>query len=222
MSAATSCCRRGARPRSSGTRSSAVVAAEGGRPVGLGARDTLRTEMGYPLHGQDLSPTITPVQARAGLGGRLEQAGVRRTRRAARREGGRSARGGCGGCGPPTAVSRVRTWRSRTRRGAVIGEVTSGTFSPTLRTGIGLALLTPTLESEGAEVTVDVRGRPSTMTVVRPRSWTPPPAEHVNACGARQGDVLAQSSVNRHDNRRTSDTRKVVNATCSTEPRRRR
>ena len=42
------------------------------QPAGLGARDTLRTEMGYPLHGQDLSPTITPVQARLGwaVGGR--------------------------------------------------------------------------------------------------------------------------------------------------------
>src|SRR2546422_4910498 len=38
----------------------------GARPCGLGARDTLRTEMGYPLHGQDLSRQITPVQARSG------------------------------------------------------------------------------------------------------------------------------------------------------------
>src|SRR6185437_9798213 len=42
------------------------AAARGGRAAGLGARDTLRTEMGYPLHGQDLSPEISPVQARAG------------------------------------------------------------------------------------------------------------------------------------------------------------
>src|SRR5581483_11992049 len=44
----------------------AAVTGEGGLPCGLGARDTLRTEMGYPLHGQDLSPSITPVQARLG------------------------------------------------------------------------------------------------------------------------------------------------------------
>ena len=44
----------------------AQVVVRGGLPVGLGARDTLRTEMGYPLHGQDLSPEISPVQARAG------------------------------------------------------------------------------------------------------------------------------------------------------------
>jgi aminomethyltransferase len=51
--------------------------------------------------------------------------------------------------------------------GAVLGEVTSGTFSPTLRRGIGLALLDRSV-AEGEIVGVDVRGRPSLMTVVRP------------------------------------------------------
>ena len=50
--------------------------AYGIRPAGLAARDTLRTEAGYPLHGQDLSLDISPVQAGSGLGGRLEEAGV--------------------------------------------------------------------------------------------------------------------------------------------------
>ena len=45
-------------------------------PAGLGARDTLRTEMGYPLHGQDISLDITPSQGRARLGGRLEEGGL--------------------------------------------------------------------------------------------------------------------------------------------------
>jgi aminomethyltransferase len=53
--------------------------------------------------------------------------------------------------------------------GAPVGEVTSGTFSPTLRTGIALALLdTATGIEEGAEVAVDVRGRPQAVRVVRP------------------------------------------------------
>ncbi len=43
-----------------------VIRELGGMPAGLGARDTLRTEMGYPLHGQDLSLSISPVQARSG------------------------------------------------------------------------------------------------------------------------------------------------------------
>ena len=50
---------------------------------------------------------------------------------------------------------------------AAVGEVTSGTFSPTLRQGIGLALLDRGV-AEGDSVVVDVRGRPSTMRVVRP------------------------------------------------------
>ena len=53
------------------------------------------------------------------------------------------------------------------RAGAVVGEVTSGTFSPTRRVGIGLALLEAGIP-DGAEVTVDVRGRTSTMRVVKP------------------------------------------------------
>ena len=60
------------------------------RPCGLGARDTLRTEMGYALHGHELSREITPNQARVRLGGRLEEAGVLGPGGAARREGGRA------------------------------------------------------------------------------------------------------------------------------------
>jgi aminomethyltransferase len=53
--------------------------------------------------------------------------------------------------------------------GGTIGEVTSGTFSPSLRTGIALALLdTATAVEEGARITVDVRGRPQEVEVVRP------------------------------------------------------
>ena len=53
--------------------------------------------------------------------------------------------------------------------GARVGEVTSGTFSPSLRTGIALALLdTATGAAEGTELAVDVRGRPQTVEVVRP------------------------------------------------------
>ena len=66
MNAATSWSSRPRRPWRSGTRSTAAGEPYGLQLAGLGARDTLRTEMGYPLHGQDLSPTITPVQARLG------------------------------------------------------------------------------------------------------------------------------------------------------------
>ena len=56
----------GRRAARCGTRCSTAAEPYDGLPCGLGARDTLRTEMGYPLHGQDLRLDITPVQARAG------------------------------------------------------------------------------------------------------------------------------------------------------------
>ena len=66
MSTVTSCCRRGIAPAWCSTRWSSAVTAAGGEPAGLGARDTLRTEMGYPLHGHELSLDISPLQARCG------------------------------------------------------------------------------------------------------------------------------------------------------------
>jgi aminomethyltransferase len=144
----------------------AVVVEEGGRPVGLGARDTLRTEMGYPLHGQDLSPSISPVQARAGWAvGWNKPAFAGRDALLTEKEAG-PARRLWGLLAADRGIPRPHM-EVKDANGAVIGEVTSGTFSPTLRTGIGLALLDAAVV-EGAEVSVDVRGRASAMTVVRP------------------------------------------------------
>lgn len=142
----------------------AVVSA-GATPAGLGARDTLRTEMGYPLHGHELSAEITPVQARAGWAvgwgkpafhGRdalvaEKAAGPRRVLRGLLAQERAIPRGGM----------------TVTRDGAVVGELTSGTFSPTLKQGIGLALLDPSV-AEGDEVLVDVRGRQARFVVTRP------------------------------------------------------
>ena len=144
----------------------------GVRPCGLGARDTLRTEMGYPLHGQDLSLQITPVQARSGWAvGWSKPAFWGREALLAEREAG-PARLLWGlealDRGIPRPHLPVLAGDAR------IGEVTSGTFSPTLRKGIGLALLsTAAGVGEGAEVVVDVRGRPARMRVVKP-PFVPP------------------------------------------------
>ena len=134
-------------------------------PCGLGSRDTLRTEMGYPLHGQDLSLAITPVQARSGWAvGWDKPAFWGRDALVAERAAGPS-RSLWGLSAQDRGIPRSHM---EVRRGdRVVGEVTSGTFSPTLRRGIGLALLERGTE-EGDEVTVDVRGRTSVMTVVRP------------------------------------------------------
>jgi aminomethyltransferase len=140
----------------------------GGGPAGLGARDTLRTEMGYPLHGQDISPTITPVEAMIGWAvgwDKPEFAG--RDALVAQRAAGpqRRLRGllalDRGIPRPHMAVHRDAL------DGEVICEVTSGTFSPTLKQGIALALLDSSVGIDD-EVVVDVRGRASRFRVVKP------------------------------------------------------
>ena len=134
-------------------------------PCGLGARDTLRTEMGYPLHGQDLSLDITPVQARAGwaVGWKKPEFWGREALAAEKAAG--PARQSWGllvtGRGIPRQHCMV------TVDGRPVGEVTSGTFSPTLRQGIALALLEPSV-GLGDDVVIDVRGREVAATVVKP------------------------------------------------------
>ena len=142
------------------------------RACGLGARDTLRTEMGYPLHGQDLSLEITPVQARAGwaVGWKKPAFWGREALLAEREAGPRRTLLGLESLdrGIPRADMAVH------RGDEVVGEITSGTFSPTKRVGIALALLeTASGVGEGDEVEVDVRGRRSRMRVVRPPFVTP-------------------------------------------------
>jgi aminomethyltransferase len=138
------------------------------RPCGLGARDTLRTEMGYPLHGHELSLDISPVQARAGWAvGWKKPAFWGRQTLLAERE-----------AGPARLLWGLRaTGRGIPRPGMAVldaagervGETTSGTFSPTLKTGIALALLDAAAGvEEGAELVVDVRGRPQAVQVVKP------------------------------------------------------
>src|SRR5690606_15736217 len=111
------------------------------RPAGLGARDTLRTEMGYPLHGQDISRDITPVQAGLtwAVGWSKPRFWGREALLAEKAEGPRRRLWGLRALdrGIPRPHMPVLAADSDT----VLGEVTSGTFSPTLRTGIALALL---------------------------------------------------------------------------------
>ncbi len=138
------------------------------RPCGLGARDTLRTEMGYPLHGHELSRDITPNQARSGWAvGWGKDAFWGREALAAEKAAG-APRQLWGLQAPGRGIPRPGMLVLGAD-GSRIGEVTSGTFSPTLRTGIALALLDRSAGvAEGTEVAVDVRGRPQTVVVRRP------------------------------------------------------
>jgi aminomethyltransferase len=131
----------------------------GAVPAGLGARDTLRLEAGLPLHGHELGPGITPLQAGLswvvawdketfiGRDALLAEraAGVRRRLRGLRTEGRR----------PPRHGSAVLAG------GRPVGVVTSGNFSPTLEVGIALGLLDTAVGIKvGDPVVVDERGRP--------------------------------------------------------------
>ena len=137
-----------------------------GLPCGLGARDTLRTEMGYALHGNDLSMDITPVMARTGWAvGWKKDTFWGKEALTAQREAKESRLAGgllVTGRGIPRAGCAVLD-----AEGTQIGEVTSGTFSPTLRQGIALALLDRGVE-EGSAVTIDVRGRAVEAQVKKP------------------------------------------------------
>jgi aminomethyltransferase len=142
-----------------------AVLAAGITPAGLGARDTLRLEAGLPLHGHELGPGITPLQA--GLGwvvswskgdfrGRAplaaeQERGVARRLRGLTTEGRR----------PPRAHQTV------VRDGEPAGVVTSGNFSPELGHGIALAFVPPEV-AIGDRLAIDVRGTELPATVVKP------------------------------------------------------
>jgi len=127
------------------------------QPCGLGARDTLRTEMGYPLHGQDISLRVTPNQARLGwaVGWKKERYWGRDVLMAEKETGPKRQLRGllADGRGIPRPGMMVFLAPD-----VPLAEITSGTFSPTLRKGIGMALV-PTFVNPEAELMVDVRGR---------------------------------------------------------------
>jgi aminomethyltransferase len=144
-----------------------VLIAAGVQPCGLGARDTLRTEMGYPLHGQDLSPDITPVQARAGwaVGWSKPAFWGRDALLAEKTEGPRRSLRGLELTARGVPRGQMDVYAGQRH----VGETTSGTFSPTKKVGIALALLdTSAGLADGDPVEVDVRGRRIEARIVKP------------------------------------------------------
>jgi len=136
------------------------------QPIGLGARDTLRLEMGFMLYGNDISDTTSPLEA--GLGwvtklakgpfvgsdkvAALKAAGVTRKLVAFKTE-------------DPRAVPRSHY--ALAKDGQTIGEVTSGTFSPTLKQGIGLGYVDVAHSAIGSQIEVVIRNKPVPATVVK-------------------------------------------------------
>jgi aminomethyltransferase len=135
-------------------------------PAGLGARDTLRLEAGMPLYGHELSEEINPFQAGLGFAVELEDArfpGAAALTRAKANAlqprrvglelaGKRPAREGC---------------LVHAANGSRIGEVTSGTFSPTFQRPLAMAYIDPQFSAPGTSVLVEIRGRRESARVTR-------------------------------------------------------
>ncbi len=126
----------------------------GATPCGLGARDTLRLEMGYPLWGQDLDPDTTPLEARLDWVVSWDHDFVGKPALEVQRDHGVPKRL----VGFTTGSRQVARHGYPMRSGPSSGTVTSGNFSPTLGTGIGLGYLAPPVDA-GAEIEVEIRGR---------------------------------------------------------------
>jgi aminomethyltransferase len=142
----------------------AAVKPVGGMACGLGARDTLRLEAAMPLYGHELGETINPIQAGLNFAVNLEgrefigskalqmiaQDKSQPVRVGIELEGKRVAREGC----PVLQGDQI------------IGEVTSGTFSPTLQRSIAMAYVQPTAATVGTKMNVDIRGTQHAAAVV--------------------------------------------------------
>ncbi len=139
----------------------------GAAPCGLGARDTLRLEMGYPLNGSDLSPERTPIEAGLGFFCDLSKDDFIGRETLARQKAD----------GPATKLTAVQyTGKGPPPRshypvlsadGTVLGELASGALSPSLMTGIGMAYLPAELAKLGTDLQIDVRGRLFPAKVVK-------------------------------------------------------
>jgi aminomethyltransferase len=152
-------CELGCRPDDAPRLWNAILA-NGVTPCGLGARDTLRLEVCYPLHGNDIMPERTPIEAGLGWACALDKdfTGVDVLRR--QKEEGAAEK----------LVAFVMEDPGIPRTGMPIeegGEVTSGTLSPTLGKSIGLGYVAASRSEPGTEITVDVRGRPRRARIVK-------------------------------------------------------
>ena len=137
-----------------------AILARGVTPCGLGARDTLRLEVCYPLHGNDITPERTPIEAGLGWACALDKdfTGVEVLRR--QKEEGPKEK----------LIAFVMEETGIPRHGMTIeegGEVTSGSLSPMLSKGIGLAYVPSELAQPDTTLTIDVRGRPKKARVVK-------------------------------------------------------
>jgi aminomethyltransferase len=134
-------------------------------PVGLGARDTLRLEAGFMLYGQDIDETTSPLEAPLSWTVKLEKGDFLGREALARQQAGGVSRRLVG----LETVERAipRHGYAITVNGQHAGEVTSGTFSPTLRKPVGMGYVPASLSEPGTAVSVEVRGKATPAYVVK-------------------------------------------------------
>jgi aminomethyltransferase len=132
-------------------------------PIGLGARDTLRTEAGMPLYGNDLDDATTPLEAGLDFAVDLEKPEF--IGQAALRAAGKPARRLAGLLMESKRIARQGF--DVYHEGKKAGTVTSGTWSPVLEKSIAMAYLPAELRREGVALEVDVRGRREKAAVVK-------------------------------------------------------
>jgi aminomethyltransferase len=144
-------------------------APEGIKPAGLGARDSLRTEMKYALYGNDIDDDHTPLEAGLGWIVKMDKAEFvgKAALEAQKREGVKRklvgfelSEPGVPRHGYPIVADRQR-----------IGEVTSGTMGPSVKKAIGMGYVPTALSPEGSTFQVEIRGRPVGAKVVKTPFW---------------------------------------------------
>ena len=138
------------------------------KPCGLGARDTLRTEMGYPLYGHELDENTTPIEAGVGFFVSFEKGDfVGRTVLAGQKANGVSKK--CAAfkmsekSPPPRPHYSIWSSGDDARQ---IGEVVSGTQSPSMGIGIGMGYVPPQFAKPGTTIQIEIRGRRAPATIV--------------------------------------------------------
>jgi len=150
--------------------------AAGAKACGLGARDSLRLEMGYPLNGNDLSPERSPIEAGLGFFCALEKGDFIGRDTLARQKAD----------GPAVKLTAIRYldkgppprahYSVVAADGRVLGELASGVLSPSLMTGIGMAYLPAEFSTLGTALQVEVRGRLFPAEVVKKPFYKPAPS----------------------------------------------
>jgi len=147
--------------------------AAGAKPCGLGARDTLRLEMGFPLNGNDLSPERTPIEAGLGFFTDLDKGAFFGREVLVRQKAE----------GPAVKLAAIRYLEKGapprahypvlSADGQVLGELSSGVLSPSLGAGIAMAYLPAAHAKIGTRLQVDVRGRLFPAEVVKKPFYKP-------------------------------------------------